>query len=238
MPSQYLRIVAQTGDETAEAALQVDITDVNDVPTIVNALPDRTAQSGSAVSFTIAADAFADDDGDSITYSADRPDGSALPSWLTFDASTRTFTVAANAEMSITSVRVMADDGTGFNSDTFDLIVGSNIAPQATLTTTLTSFHSNNGGVSGALASVTDGNTSSSGSSDYAIHPFNADGQTMTFDLDETYMGGSFLFYNRVNAATDRIDSTVAFRLNGSTVHTATAIFQCGEQCHHRGPVV
>ncbi|SVC76169.1 uncharacterized protein METZ01_LOCUS329023, partial [marine metagenome] len=46
----------------------------------------------SALSFTIPADTFNDVDvGDSLTYTATLSDGSALPSWLSFNPSTQTF---------------------------------------------------------------------------------------------------------------------------------------------------
>ena len=47
---------------------------------------------GAAFSYTFPANTFADADaGDTLSYTATRADGTALPSWLTFTPGTRTF---------------------------------------------------------------------------------------------------------------------------------------------------
>ncbi len=51
-----------------------------------------------------------------MTYSATTIDGSALPSWLAFNAETRTFSgTALNGDVGILSVQVQATDGSGAN---------------------------------------------------------------------------------------------------------------------------
>ena len=55
-------------------------------------IPDQAAKVGTPFSFAFAANTFSDaDSGDTLTYEATQSGGSALPSWLTFTASTRTF---------------------------------------------------------------------------------------------------------------------------------------------------
>jgi Ca2+-binding RTX toxin-like protein len=57
-------------------------------------LPDQTAVEGTAFSFTVPATTFADEDvihGDRLTYSATLADGGPLPGWLSFDATSRSF---------------------------------------------------------------------------------------------------------------------------------------------------
>ena len=46
---------------------------------------------GVAFSYAFPANTFSDADSDTLTYTATQSDDSALPSWLTFTASTRTF---------------------------------------------------------------------------------------------------------------------------------------------------
>ena len=70
----------------------IAVTNTNDAPTLANAISDQTVAEDSALSFQFASDVFADvDAGDSFTYTATLSDDSALPSWLSFDAGTRTF---------------------------------------------------------------------------------------------------------------------------------------------------
>ena len=68
------------------------ITGANDAPLLVNPLADQNASAGTPFSFTFAANTFNDIDlGDSLSYGATLADGSALPTWLSFNAATRTF---------------------------------------------------------------------------------------------------------------------------------------------------
>ncbi|MGA7180532.1 MAG: calcium-binding protein [Thiobacillaceae bacterium] len=96
----------------------------NHAPVLSTALPDRTAAQGGVFSYTLPSDAFTDPDpGDTLTYSATLADGSALPSWLSFDASTRTFSGTPSA-LGTTSVLVTAKDTSNLTAfDTFDITV-------------------------------------------------------------------------------------------------------------------
>jgi Ca2+-binding RTX toxin-like protein len=93
-------------------------------PVLSTALPDQTAPQGGAFSYTFASNAFTDPDaGDTLTYSATLADGSALPSWLSFNAATRTFS-GTPSTLGAISVRVTAKDSGNLTvSDTFDITV-------------------------------------------------------------------------------------------------------------------
>jgi Ca2+-binding RTX toxin-like protein len=70
------------------------IQNVNDAPTVINGLADQSAAEDSAFVFTVPSTTFADEDamhGDGLTYSATLADGSPLPTWLSFNPTTRTF---------------------------------------------------------------------------------------------------------------------------------------------------
>ncbi|PUA26334.1 MAG: hypothetical protein B0W54_23945, partial [Cellvibrio sp. 79] len=105
----------------------------NDAPTIANAIPDRSATENVAFNFQLAANTFADIDvGDTLTYIAQLAGGGALPSWLSFDAATRTFSgIPANGDVGTVSINVIADDGNGGTvTDTFDIVIANaNDAP-------------------------------------------------------------------------------------------------------------
>jgi len=98
----------------------VNVTNVNEAPTVANAIADQTFVVGGAVdSFTIAANAFADvDAGTTLTYTATLADGTALPSWLSWNAGTRTFSGDPTTNGTVT-VKVTASDGAMSVSDEF-----------------------------------------------------------------------------------------------------------------------
>ena len=97
----------------------------NRAPTVANEIPDQTATVGVAFSYAFPTNAFADADGDALTYAAVKSDGSALPSWLSFAAATRTFSGTPQAsDAGAVSVKVTASDGDGESvSDVFDITV-------------------------------------------------------------------------------------------------------------------
>ena len=63
----------------------------NQAPVVMIPLADQTFAEDSPVSFTLPANSFSDADGDALTYTATLSNGAALPSWLSFDAASRTF---------------------------------------------------------------------------------------------------------------------------------------------------
>ena len=102
----------------------------NNAPTVANAIPDQAATVGTAFSYAFPANTFDDADGDNLTYTATKADDNALPSWLSFTASTRTFAGnPAAADVGTLSVKVTASDGAASVSDTFDIEVATNTAP-------------------------------------------------------------------------------------------------------------
>ncbi len=101
------------GDDTATLSIAstVTVNALNDDPTLANPIPDQPAAQDTPFSFQFAGNSFGDPDGDTLTYTATRDDSSPLPSWLSFDASTRTFSgIPANADVGAITVRVTAKD--------------------------------------------------------------------------------------------------------------------------------
>ena len=113
-----------------------DTAPANNAPTISNAIPDQTATTGAAFNYTFPANTFSDADNDNLTYTATKSDGNALPSWLTFNANTRTFSgTPQSANVGTFSVKVTADDGNdGAVSDTFDIMVSNTGTTTPTIT--------------------------------------------------------------------------------------------------------
>ncbi|RQP26682.1 putative Ig domain-containing protein [Piscinibacter terrae] len=122
-----------TGTDIAGAATSATFNlVVNSLPVVVAPLVDRVVQAGSAFSASVPAASFADPDAaDLLTFFATRTDGSPLPSWLSFDAATRTFSgTPTAADAGVVQVSVTAMDLAGAQvSASFSLTV--NAAPVA-----------------------------------------------------------------------------------------------------------
>ncbi|QHG20471.1 tandem-95 repeat protein (plasmid) [Nostoc sp. ATCC 53789] len=102
------------------------VTPVNDAPTLANAIADQTTLEDGFFSFTIPVNTFADvDAGDSLTYTATLANGNSLPTWLTFNANTGTFSGTPDDPNNGTiSIKVTATDTSNATAnDTFDLTV-------------------------------------------------------------------------------------------------------------------
>ena len=122
-----------TSNATATDTFDIIVANTNDAPTVANTIADRNATAELAFAFAFAGNTFADVDiGDSLTFSATRSDGTALPSWLTFTAATRTFSgTPLIADLGTLSITVTATDNSNATvSDTFDIAVtNTNSAP-------------------------------------------------------------------------------------------------------------
>ena len=112
----------------------------NSAPTVANDIPDQTVRAGMTLTYPFPANTFSDSDGDTLTYTAAKADGTALPSWLTFSAGTRLFTGAPEAgDVGTVTVKVTASDGHGGAvSDEFDILVSNAANNAATGAVTIT----------------------------------------------------------------------------------------------------
>ena len=120
---------------TASTTFTVSIQNVNDAPEVGALLSDVRVSEGDPFSYTLPAAAFTDVDvGDELTYTVVMEDGSAIPSWLTFDAVTRTlFGTPTDGDVGDLRLSVVATDQSGASvSQSFNLTVAnSNDAPEA-----------------------------------------------------------------------------------------------------------
>ncbi|MDD3610202.1 MAG: putative Ig domain-containing protein [Halothiobacillaceae bacterium] len=93
----------------------------------------QTIEQDQRFSYDLPTGAFTDPDGDALRLGAKRVDGSALPSWLIFDAATGQFSgTPENADVGTLSIRVTATDPDGestFQDFTLD-IINRNDAPE------------------------------------------------------------------------------------------------------------
>jgi Ca2+-binding RTX toxin-like protein len=98
----------------------------NTVPILSSALPDQTISEDVAFTWTLPINTFSDADaGDIFTYSAKLADGSDLPSWLSFNATTRILSgTPANSQVGSIDIKIIAADNLGDTAeDIFKLTV-------------------------------------------------------------------------------------------------------------------
>ncbi|MGE0698090.1 MAG: putative Ig domain-containing protein [Hyphomicrobiaceae bacterium] len=88
---------------------------------VANTIPDQAASTGGAFSYTIPANTFSG--GKNNVLTATKGDGTALPGWLSFNATTRVVS-AATASTGTVAIKIKATSRGGQEaSDTFNLVV-------------------------------------------------------------------------------------------------------------------
>jgi Ca2+-binding RTX toxin-like protein len=127
-----LRVTAtDLAGESVSQTFTIAVANVNDAPELLIALIDQQTEEGEPFAFTIPQDSFRDVDvGDYLTYQAMLADGSALPSWLVFDAPTLSFSGTPSAtDVGSIEVRVVASDSVGASVfDDFMIVVNPGIS--------------------------------------------------------------------------------------------------------------
>ncbi|MBF0429564.1 MAG: putative Ig domain-containing protein, partial [Magnetococcales bacterium] len=124
-----------TGQESVSAGFQLSVSGVNHAPTLnATAFPsDRVIQEDQPFSLILPVNSFLDQDaGTTLVYSAQ-----SLPSWLHFDAETRTLSGnPSNSDVGLFGIKITANDGSGGSATgSFKITVTNlNDAPQVAST--------------------------------------------------------------------------------------------------------
>jgi gliding motility-associated-like protein len=110
---------------TVTNTFNIAVANTNDAPIIANVIAGQAATEDLPFSFQFAANTFTDvDAGDVLTYTARLVGGSSLPSWLTFNSATRTFSGTPNGSaIGTLNIEVTANDGTVAVAISFSLII-------------------------------------------------------------------------------------------------------------------
>ena len=100
---------------TMSDIVNITVNNVNDAPVVSVPLVDKLVSENGNFTYTFANNTFTDvDAGAVLTYSAKLASGAALPSWLTFNDATRTFSgIPLKANVGDLTVRVIAQDQAG-----------------------------------------------------------------------------------------------------------------------------
>jgi len=128
--------VSVTDDSSAtnEKNFILTVNNTNDAPTVAYLIPDKSTYEDALFTFTFGDTVFYDVDvGDSLRYSAGLSDGTSLPNWLSFEASTpRTFTgIPLNENVGTITIKITAEDDSSATASTeFSMeVINTNDAP-------------------------------------------------------------------------------------------------------------
>ncbi len=190
----------------------VNVGAANRVPVLATALPDQTVAQGASYSYVVPATAFTDPDaGDTLSYSATLADGSALPAWLAFNPSTRTFTGIPTSTGTV-SVKVTAKDtGNLTATDIFDIVVN---VQNLTLTGTAGVDTLNGGSGNDTLSGLAGNDTLNDAGDDRLDGGVGND--TMRGGLgNDTYVADATtdIITENLNEGTDTVETAITFDL-------------------------
>jgi hypothetical protein len=147
----------QTWDTTFEVSLTTLLSDGDTItadnvgtgsssvtaPVLTAQTATQTWKLGQAVDFVLSSTAFTDPQAEKLTYSATLSTGAALPSWLSFNAATGTFTGTVPNTAAGLSIKVTAADTSGLSSsETFSVLTPAT-APELTAQTANQSWKTN-----------------------------------------------------------------------------------------------
>ncbi|WP_172970091.1 CARDB domain-containing protein, partial [Microcystis aeruginosa] len=118
-----ITIRGTSNGKTVDNSFTITVNPVNDAPTLQQEIANQTATENQPFSFTIPANTFTDIDGDNLTYNLAIV--TVLPSGITFDSATRTFSGTPSDTASGTyNLIVIASDPAGEKAnDSFSLNV-------------------------------------------------------------------------------------------------------------------
>jgi Ca2+-binding RTX toxin-like protein len=121
-PATFTYTVTDLGGGTISRSVKVQITPENDLPVLLPGFVDRTIAEDAPVSISLAK-AFADaDPGDTLMFTAQRANGSPLPTWLKLKGGTLVGT-PRDADVGPLAIRITAFDGTASVSHVLTLTV-------------------------------------------------------------------------------------------------------------------
>jgi len=122
--AQTLSIVVTATDTSGFSATDTFSSVVLGAPVVNVQTPGQAWTEGKAVSLALPANTFSDPQGEPLAYTASLANGQALPSWLTFNATTKTFSGTAPSTAETLGIKVTATDSSGLAaSESFNVVV-------------------------------------------------------------------------------------------------------------------
>ena len=143
-PSSYRQIefILDDGDRYGRSnslTREIRVESANDAPIVANPIAFIATNEETEFNFTIPENTFQDVDGDTLTLNATLEDGSPLPTWLTFNSETATFSGTPQDEnVGFIKVKVTATDKAQESVQTSFTLKVTNVNKTPTITTNQT----------------------------------------------------------------------------------------------------
>jgi Ca2+-binding RTX toxin-like protein len=119
-----LQVLVSDGFLSTIKTFDLVVDPVNDLPVLAAPLSDRFVIEDKPFSFKLQNNLVTDVDGDALTYTLKMNDGSAVPSWMNFDAATMIVSGTPTLNyFGTTQLRLFISDGTATISDDFAFTV-------------------------------------------------------------------------------------------------------------------
>ena len=133
--AQSLNVVVTATDTSHLSATDAFSVTVLGTPVLTAPTPNQIWAEGKAVSLVLPANAFVDPQSQKLAYAASLTSGQALPGWLSFNATTRTFSGIPPATAQSLNLKVTATDSSGLtSSESFTASVQPAPAPRPGIT--------------------------------------------------------------------------------------------------------
>ena len=124
--AQTLTITITATDTSGLFASDTFSATIIGTPAVTDQTANQTWQAGQPISLTLPANTFTDPQGETLSYTAALSNGQRLPSWLTFNPATETFTGTAPGSPQTLGIKVTATDTSGLSaSESFSATVQS-----------------------------------------------------------------------------------------------------------------
>ena len=123
LTSSSTQVMVKVTDTSGLSASETfSITDTALAPTLTKATATQVVTPGHTFSIALPTGTFTDPQGETLSYTAKLASGAALPSWLSFNAQTQTFSGTAPTATTSLSLQVTASNQAGLStSETFTL---------------------------------------------------------------------------------------------------------------------
>jgi hypothetical protein len=204
-----LSIVVSAKDTSGLSASETFSATIVGAPALAAQTASQTWTEGKVVSLALPANTFVDPQGQSLVYAASLSSGLTLPAWLSFNATSKTFSGTAPATSQSLTIKVTATDSSGLAaSESFavsvqPVAVAAPVAPKPAIT----------------VAHPTAGQTWTGGQSVNLVLPSNtftdALGLKMNFAAYEV-SGPNVTSWLRFNSSTDTLTGTVPTTTSGT----------------------
>ena len=115
MESLTVKVTA-TDTSSLSASETFGVTVPAAAPVVSHQTSNQVWTEGTPISLALPSNTFTDPQGEALTYTATQADGQALPTWLTFNPKTETFSGTAPASAQSVTVKVTATDTNGLSA--------------------------------------------------------------------------------------------------------------------------